>query len=339
MNFVDEVLISVSGGKGGDGCLSFRREKYIAKVGPNGGDGGEGGSIYLESTTDINTLVDFRFKKKFKAKNGVAGAGKERTGAKGVDLVIEVPIGTIVVNQSTGEIIYDLDGPSQKVLVAKGGKGGLGNTRFKSSKNQAPRVFTMGDWGDARDLKLELKCIADVGLVGFPNAGKSTLISMISDAKPKIAAYPFTTLSPVLGVVKGIDDHSFIVADIPGLIEGASEGIGLGISFLKHIERTKLLIQLIDIASSDEGQNPLAAFKSISHELSSYADSVASKPRWIVFSKSDLMPAADAKKLARSVIKKIGWRDPWYLVSSASRDGLEDLVKNISIYLNKNLSD
>jgi GTP-binding protein len=339
MNFVDEVLIVASAGKGGNGCLSFRREKYVPRGGPDGGDGGEGGSVYLESTTAINTLVDFRFKKKFSAKKGTDGAGKDRTGAQGEDLVISVPIGTIVINQSTGEIIYDLSKPFEKVLVAIGGKGGQGNARFKSSINQAPRFFTPGDQGETRELKLELKCIADVGLVGYPNAGKSTLITAISEAKPKVADYPFTTLNPVLGVVKGIDDHSYIVADIPGLIEGASDGIGLGIKFLRHVERTELLLHLIDLMPVDSSHEPLKAYQSINQELEAYSKEVASKPRWIVFTKSDLLGEDEAKRLAQSVIDEIDWTQPWYVISAINKQGLKVLVDDASLYLSQSLSD
>lgn len=339
MNFVDEVLIVASAGKGGNGCLSFRREKYVPRGGPDGGDGGEGGSVYLESTTAINTLVDFRFKKKFSAKKGTDGAGKDRTGAQGEDLVISVPIGTIVINQSTGEIIYDLSKPFEKVLVAIGGKGGQGNARFKSSINQAPRIFTPGDQGETRELKLELKCIADVGLVGYPNAGKSTLITAISEAKPKVADYPFTTLNPVLGVVKGIDDHSYIVADIPGLIEGASNGIGLGIKFLRHVERTELLLHLIDLMPVDGSHEPLKAYQSINQELEAYSKEVASKPRWIVFTKSDLLGEDEAKRLAQSVIDEIDWTQPWYVISAINKQGLKVLVDDASLYLSQSLSD
>lgn len=338
MNFVDEVEITVTGGKGGNGCLSFRREKYIPKGGPDGGDGGQGGSVYIQSSETLNTLIDFRYKKKFNAANGKDGAGKNRFGPGGSDLVILVPVGTTVINVSTNEIIFDFTEKDQKVIVARGGKGGLGNARFKSSTNQAPRMTIPGELGDERQIKLELRSIADVGLVGLPNAGKSTLISNVSEAKPKIADYPFTTLSPVLGVVKVDVDQSFVIADIPGLIEGAADGVGLGISFLKHIERTKLLLHVIDLSPILENEDLTQSFYSIKQELEKYGASVSDKPRWIVLNKSDLFPSDSISKIVQEFINQINWDTNYYVVSSVTGEGTKELIGDLAQYISSELS-
>ncbi len=338
MNFVDEVEITVTGGKGGNGCLSFRREKYIPKGGPDGGDGGQGGSVYIQSSETLNTLIDFRYKKKFNAANGKDGAGKNRFGPGGSDLVILVPVGTTVINVSTNEIIFDFTEKDQKVIVARGGKGGLGNARFKSSTNQAPRMTIPGELGDERQIKLELRSIADVGLVGLPNAGKSTLISNVSEAKPKIADYPFTTLSPVLGVVKVDVDQSFVIADIPGLIEGAADGVGLGISFLKHIERTKLLLHVIDLSPILENEDLTQSFYSIKQELEKYGPSVSDKPRWIVLNKSDLFPSDSISKIVQEFINQINWDTNYYVVSSVTGEGTKELIGDLAQYISSELS-
>jgi GTP-binding protein len=338
MNFVDEVEITVTGGKGGNGCLSFRREKYIPKGGPDGGDGGQGGSVYIQSSETLNTLIDFRYKKKFNAANGKDGAGKNRFGPGGSDLVILVPVGTTVINVSTNEIIFDFTEKDQKVIVARGGKGGLGNARFKSSTNQAPRMTIPGELGDERQIKLELRSIADVGLVGLPNAGKSTLISNVSEAKPKIADYPFTTLIPVLGVVKVDVDQSFVIADIPGLIEGAADGVGLGISFLKHIERTKLLLHVIDLSPILENEDLTQSFYSIKQELEKYGPSVSDKPRWIVLNKSDLFPSDSISKIVQEFINQINWDTNYYVISSVTGEGTKELIGDLAQYISSELS-
>ena len=274
MKFVDEASIRVEAGKGGNGCLSFRREKYIAKGGPDGGDGGDGGSIYLVGDADLNTLVDYRFQPRYRAKSGESGKGKDQTGAKGDDIYLRVPLGTSIFDDETGEYLGDVSEEKEEILVAQGGFHGLGNVRFKSSTNRAPRQTKPGSPGELKNLRLELKLLADVGLLGLPNAGKSTLISAVSAARPKIADYPFTTLVPNLGVVTVGDDHSFVIADIPGLIEGAADGAGLGVQFLKHLSRTRLLLHLIDLAPMD-GSDPVENFKIIERELAKYSEGIA----------------------------------------------------------------
>jgi GTP-binding protein len=292
MKFVDEASIRVEAGKGGNGCLSFRREKYIAKGGPDGGDGGDGGSIYLVGDADLNTLVDYRFQPRYRAKSGESGKGKDQTGAKGDDIYLRVPLGTSIFDDETGEYLGDVSEEKEEILVAQGGFHGLGNVRFKSSTNRAPRQTKPGSPGELKNLRLELKLLADVGLLGLPNAGKSTLISAVSAARPKIADYPFTTLVPNLGVVTVGDDHSFVIADIPGLIEGAADGAGLGVQFLKHLSRTRLLLHLIDLAPMD-GSDPVENFKIIERELAKYSEGIANKERWLVLTKTDLIPKGD----------------------------------------------
>ena len=331
MKFVDEVIIFVKAGKGGDGCLSFRREKFIPLGGPNGGDGGDGGSIYLEADGNLNTLVDFRFKKDFKAKNGQYGMGSQCTGQKGEDLVIKVPVGTVVWDHDTQEKLYDLVMPEQRVLVAQGGFHGLGNARFKSSINRAPRRTTKGSAGEERSLKLELQVLADVGLLGLPNAGKSTLIRQVSAAKPKVADYPFTTLYPNLGVV-ACGDSSFVIADIPGLIEGAAEGAGLGIRFLKHLMRTRLLLHLVDIAPLDES-DPVLAVQAISKELIKFDQTLADKPRWLILNKTDQLPADEVDARCDAIVQALAWQGPVYKISGLTNTGVQTLCFAIMKYI------
>lgn len=332
MKFIDEVVIHVQAGDGGNGCLSFRREKFIPLGGPDGGDGGDGGSVYLEADSGLNTLVDYRFRKHHKAERGENGRGADCTGKKGDDLILRVPVGTTVVDADTEEAIGDLVKPG-KLLIAQGGWHGLGNARFKSSTNRAPRQTTNGKPGEMRNLRLSLKILADVGLVGLPNAGKSTFIRAVSAATPKVADYPFTTLHPHLGVVKLGMDQSFVVADIPGLIEGASEGAGLGIRFLKHLERTRVLLHLVDIAPID-GSDPLDSIEIIARELEQYSDKLLTKPRWLVFNKIDLLPEKEAKKVCQKIVKKLKWQQPYFMISAVKRMGTQELCYSLFEYLN-----
>ncbi len=325
MKFVDEATIRVVAGNGGHGCLSFRREKYVAKGGPDGGDGGHGGSVYLAADASLNTLADFRVARKFKADNGQPGAGRNMTGKSGDDLEVRVPQGTVVHDVDTGELICDLTEEGQRQMVAEGGRGGLGNTRFKSSTNRAPRKTTNGTQGEARHLKLELKVLADVGLLGMPNAGKSTLITAMSEAKPRIADYPFTTLHPNLGVVRVGRLQSFVMADIPGLIEGASEGAGLGIQFLKHLQRTRLLLHLVDIAPIDPNVEPAREVRAIARELAGFSGELAEKPRWLVINKIDLLSEEDLAVAREMLLDELGWDGPVFEVSAATGAGTEAL--------------
>ena len=328
MKFVDEASIHIIAGKGGDGSASFRREKYIQYGGPDGGDGGDGGSVVLEGDSGLNTLVDFRHRRIYKAQNGVHGRGQEKYGKKGEDIYIRVPLGTIVTDENSGVNLGDVTEHGQRLLVARGGKGGLGNVHFKSSTNQAPRKFTPGEAGEDLQLHLELKVLADVGLLGFPNAGKSTLISAVSAARPKVADYPFTTLYPNLGVVRIGIDSSFVIADIPGLIEGAAEGAGLGVQFLKHLQRTRLLLHLVDIAPLD-GQPPEEAVRKLEQELVNFDSSLGEKTRWLVFTKTDLLEQAEAEKIANRVVEDLNWSAPWFMVSSVTHSGTDELVHSI----------
>jgi GTP-binding protein len=325
MKFVDEATIRVLAGNGGHGALSFRREKYIERGGPDGGDGGHGGSVYLVAEPSMNTLADFRVARKFKAGSGQPGAGRNKTGRSGDDLEVRIPCGTVVHDVDTGELICDLTEPGQRQKVAEGGRGGLGNTRFKSSVNRAPRKTTNGTPGEARHLKLELKVLADVGLLGMPNAGKSTLISAMSEAKPRIADYPFTTLHPNLGVVRVGALQSFVMADIPGLIEGASEGAGLGIQFLKHLQRTGLLLHLVDIAPIDPDANPANDVKAILRELHNFSAELAAKPRWLVINKIDLLANDELKAARDNLLSELAWDGPVFEVSAATGEGVEAL--------------
>jgi len=329
MKFVDEASIRVVAGNGGHGCLSFRREKYIERGGPDGGDGGDGGSVYLVADPALNTLADFRMARKFKAEGGQGGSGRNKTGKSGDDLDIHIPCGTVVNDIDTGELICDLTEPGQRQMVAEGGKGGLGNTRFKSSVNRAPRKTTNGTQGESRHLALELKVLADVGLLGMPNAGKSTLIAAMSSAKPRIADYPFTTLHPNLGVVRVGRLQSFVMADIPGLIEGASDGAGLGIQFLKHLQRTGLLLHLVDIAPIDPDASPSADVTAIANELRNFSQDLVDKPRWLVLNKVDLLSDDDREAAKDRLLKELDWSGPVFEVSAATGEGTEALGQAI----------
>lgn len=328
MKFVDEASIHVIAGKGGDGSASFRREKYIPFGGPDGGDGGDGGSVYLEGDSGLNTLVDFRHRRIYKAQNGVIGKGQQKYGKKGEDIYIRVPLGTIVDDELNEVVLGDVTEHGQHLLVARGGQGGLGNVHFKSSTNQAPRKFTPGQPGEDIQLHLEMKVLADIGLLGFPNAGKSTLISTVSAARPKVADYPFTTLYPNLGVVRVGFDSSFVIADIPGLIEGAAEGAGLGIQFLKHLQRTKLLLHLVEIAPMDE-MPPEDAIRKLEQELVNFDRDLGEKPRWLVFTKSDVLDQEEAKTIVDRVVKELNWTGPWFMISSVTQTGTDELVQSI----------
>lgn len=328
MKFVDEASIHVTAGKGGNGSASFRREKYIQYGGPDGGDGGDGGSVYLEGDSGLNTLVDFRHRRSYKAQNGVQGKGQEKYGKKGEDICIRVPLGTVVTDESSGVTVGDVTEHRQRLLVARGGRGGLGNVHFKSSTNRAPRKFTPGEPGEEFQLHLELKVLADVGLLGYPNAGKSTLISTVSAARPKVADYPFTTLYPNLGVVRVGIDSSFVIADVPGLIEGAADGAGLGIQFLKHLQRTRLLLHLVDIAPPDE-EMPEDAVRKLAQELVNFNTELGDKPRWLVFTKIDLVEPSAAQDIARRVVQALEWKAPWFMISSVTHSGTDDLVQKV----------
>lgn len=327
MKFTDEAYIQVTAGKGGHGCLSFRREKYIAYGGPDGGDGGDGGSVYLVATQALNTLIDFRYQRLFKAKNGQPGMGRLKTGRSAEDLFVKVPLGTMVFDADTHEYIGDLTEAGQTLCVAKGGFHGLGNARFKSSVNRAPRQTTVGSMGEARRLRLELKVLADVGLLGLPNAGKSTLIRSISNATPKVADYPFTTTRPHLGVV-GVDGYrSFVVADIPGLIEGASEGAGLGLRFLKHLSRTAALLHVVDASVSDD--QIVADFRAIEKEIENYDEALVQKPRWLVLNKLDLIPEDEREERLSAIQAALSWVGPIYPISAIASVGTEYLCRQL----------
>jgi len=338
MNFVDESEITVQAGNGGHGALSFRREKYIPRGGPDGGDGGRGGCVYLVATQGLNTLADFRFVRHYQAKGGSTGAGKMKSGQSGQDLFVKVPVGTLVYDAQTQEMIADLVEPEQTVMVAQGGDGGLGNTTFKSSTNQAPRKITKGKPGDARTLRLELKVLADVGLLGLPNAGKSTFLRAVSQARPKVANYPFTTLYPELGVVSLGLGSSFVVADIPGLIEGASEGAGLGHQFLRHLARTKLLLHVVDIAPyGDEEANLADNVRTIEAEVEQYSEKVGADldqlDRWLVINKTDIVLDEDRERIVAELLKELDWQGPVYTISAISRQGTQALCNDIQEYL------
>jgi GTP-binding protein len=331
VKFVDEASIKVEAGNGGNGCLSFRREKYIEKGGPDGGDGGDGGSVYLIGDEALNTLVDFRFQPIYRAEKGEHGKGSDRTGAKGGDLYVRTPCGTSVFDDETDEYLGDINLAGDTLLVASGGRHGLGNARFKSSTNRAPRQTTPGEPGEVHTLRLELKLIADVGLLGLPNAGKSTLISVVSAARPKIADYPFTTLVPNLGVVRIDNESSFVIADIPGLIEGAADGAGLGVQFLKHLSRTRVLLHLIDILPMD-GSDPIENYHVIERELARYSEGIAEKPRWLVFTKTDLLDEQAAAEKMREIAAALLVED-YFEVSSVTNQGTDELMQAISTYL------
>ncbi len=333
MKFVDEVTIDVAAGNGGSGCASFRREKFIPFGGPDGGDGGRGGSVYAIGDRSLNTLIDFRYARRHEARNGEAGRGSDCNGAAAEDIVLRMPVGTIVRDVETDEIVAELLEPDQKVLLAKGGDGGFGNLHFKSSTNRAPRQKTPGWPGEVKTLKLELRVLADVGLLGQPNAGKSTLIAAVSNARPKIADYPFTTLYPNLGVVRVAPEKSFVMADIPGLIEGAAEGAGLGHQFLRHLQRTRVLLHLVDFAPLDEGVDPVAEAKAIVAELKKYDPELHAKPRWLVLNKVDMVPAEEREAKVKDFLKRFKWKGPVYVISGLTREGCEPLLRDLYEYV------
>lgn len=335
MRFVDEVTIKVIAGDGGNGVVHFLREKFIPKGGPDGGDGGDGGSVTLVGDDNLNTLADFRHVRTYEAERGQNGAGRNMTGAAGADKKVLVPVGTLVYDVDTEELIGDITRPGQELLVARGGWHGLGNTRFKSSINRTPRQCTQGTKGERRELRMELKVLADVGLLGLPNAGKSTLIRAVSSAKPKVADYPFTTLYPNLGVVRVDTNRSFVIADIPGLIEGAAEGAGLGIQFLKHLSRTRILLHVIDIAPFDES-DPVTDAKKIIHELEKFNPALLEEPRWLVLNKLDLLPKEEAEKRCRDIVKRLKWKGPVYEISAISAEGTREMTFDIMNYLEEN---
>ena len=332
MKFVDEATIKVHAGKGGNGCLSFRREKYIPHGGPDGGDGGDGGSVFLLAKEGLNTLIDFRYTRNFKAQNGQQGTSAECTGKGGDDLVLDVPVGTTVIDMETGDVLGDLTEIDQKLKVAQGGFHGLGNTRYKSSTNRAPRQTSPGKEGDVRELKLELKVLADVGLLGLPNAGKSTFIRSVSAARPKVADYPFTTLIPNLGVVGMSGDKSFVVADIPGLIEGASEGAGLGVRFLKHLTRTRLLLHLVDMMPYD-GSTPEHNARVIEKELKTFSSTLSDQDRWLVLNKVDLIPEDEVQDACQKVVTALSWEGPVFYISGLASVGTKSLCATIMDYI------
>ncbi len=329
MRFVDEATIKVHAGHGGRGAVGFRREKFIPFGGPDGGDGGKGADIYLIGVQGINTLADFRFNRTYKGPNGQPGSSNDCTGAGGEDLVVPVPIGTVVTDVDTEEQIGDITAAGQRLLVAKGGKGGWGNARFKTSTNRTPRKAMPGLEGEKRELRLELKVMADVGLLGLPNAGKSTLIRAVSAAKPKVADYPFTTLHPNLGVVRVGDLRSFVMADIPGLIEGAADGAGLGIQFLKHLQRTRVLLHLVDIAPPDPDADPVKDARAIAAELKKFSADLAKKERWLVLNKVDLLPPEDAEKRCKDIVRRLRWKGPVFRISGIARQGTDELCQAV----------
>ncbi len=333
MKFVDEARLSVQAGNGGRGCLSFRREKFVPFGGPDGGDGGLGGSVYLRAAAGINTLADYRISRTFKARSGEAGSGNDKVGKGGDDLYVPVPVGTIVRDKETGEQLGDLTSVGDTLQVARGGKGGWGNTRFKSSTNRAPRKFGPGLPGEKRMLELELKLIADVGLLGLPNAGKSTLIRAVSAARPRVADYPFTTLHPNLGVVYCGEHRSFVMADIPGLIEGAADGAGLGMRFLRHLQRTRLLLHLVDLLPPDPAADPVADARAIVAELRKFNKELARKPRWLVLNKSDLLLPAEAQKKAKAIVRALRFKGPVFVISGATGGGTRELMEEVMRFL------
>ena len=334
MKFIDEARIEVHAGKGGDGSASFRREKFIPRGGPDGGDGGRGGSIWARADRNINTLIDFRYARIHRAKDGDKGHGSDCNGRSAPDIELRVPVGTIFRDEDTGELLADLAKDGDRLCLARGGKGGLGNLHFKSSVNRAPRQFTRGEPGESRNLALELRVLADVGLLGLPNAGKSTFMHAVSSARPKVADYPFTTLNPSLGVVRVAHDASFVVADIPGLIEGAAEGAGLGHQFLRHLSRTRLLLHLVDLAPLDEEADPAKDVRAIVGELKKYDEALHRKPRWLVFNKADLVDDADAR--IAKIVRRLRWKGPVFAISAISGDGCPALCKAVAKFLSAN---
>jgi GTP-binding protein len=338
MKFVDEAKIRVEAGDGGDGCVSFRREKYVPFGGPDGGDGGDGGSVYLMASENLNTLVDFRYHSVHRAERGRNGSGGNCTGLSGADAIVPVPTGTQIFDAETSENLGDLLQPGQTLLVAKGGWHGLGNTRYKSSTNRAPRQSSKGTPGEHRELRLELKLIADVGLLGMPNAGKSSLIRQVSAARPKVADYPFTTLYPNLGVVRVDSQRSFVMADIPGLIEGAAEGAGLGIRFLKHLARTRLLLHLVDAGPYESDDTPASAARKVIGELEKWGEELAEKPRWLVLNKVDILPDDESEEHCRCIVEELGWEGPVFHVSALRGDGVQELTYRVMEFLERETS-
>ncbi len=329
MKFVDEAYIDIAAGDGGNGCVSFRHEKYKEFGGPNGGDGGRGGHVYAYADINLNTLVDYRYSRRHEAKRGQHGMGSDMFGAAGDDVTLKMPVGTIITDAETGEVLYELLVPGETIMIAKGGDGGFGNMRFKSAINRAPRQKTPGWLGEKKELKLELKVLADVGLLGMPNAGKSTFIAAVSNARPKIADYPFTTLHPNLGVVRVGPEQSFVVADVPGLIEGASEGAGLGHLFLRHLQRTRLLLHVVDFAPFDENVDPVQQAKAIVAELKKYDAGLYNKPRWLVLNKLDMVPAEEREASVKDFIQRMRYKGPVFQISALTREGCEPLIKEI----------
>jgi GTPase len=335
MKFVDEAVISLFAGSGGNGCVSFRREKFIPLGGPDGGDGGDGGSIWVQADENLNTLIDFRHQRQFRAQRGENGMGRQMYGKAGEDVTIRVPIGTEIVNVATDEIIGDLTEDGQRILVARGGHGGKGNVHFKSSLNRAPRKATSGSPGEERDIRMELKLLADVGLLGFPNAGKSTFVRAVSAATPKVADYPFTTLYPNLGVVSVEPHRSFVIADIPGIIEGAAEGAGLGSLFLRHVQRTRLLLHLVDMAPFDEAIDPAGQVLAIEDELRRYDPGMLAKPRWLVLNKGDLLDEDERQRRAEAIVAALDWKEPWFVSSAIGREGTWPIMLQVQRFFDE----
>ena len=329
MKFIDEATIDVAAGNGGAGCASFRREKFIPFGGPNGGNGGRGGSVYAVGDVNLNTLIDYRYARRHEAKNGEPGRGSDQFGAAADDIVLRMPVGTILTDAQSGQVVAELLTPGEKVLICKGGDGGFGNLHFKTSTNRSPRQKTPGWPGEAKRLKLELRVLADVGLLGMPNAGKSTLIAAISNAKPKIADYPFTTLHPNLGVVRVAPEKSFVVADVPGLIEGAAEGAGLGHQFLRHLQRTRLLLHMVDFAPFDDGVDPVQQARAIVAELKKYDPALAAKPRWLVLNKIDMVEPGVRAARVKDFVRRLRWKGPIFEISALARQGLDPLIHAI----------
>ncbi|HUD40627.1 MAG TPA: GTPase ObgE [Dokdonella sp.] len=339
MHFVDEATIRVIAGNGGNGCVSFRREKFIPFGGPDGGDGGSGGNVHLVADEGLNTLVDFRHERLHRAQRGENGMSRQMNGKAGADITIRVPVGTVVYNVATDEEIGDLTRHGQRLLVARGGVGGIGNVHFKSSVNRAPRRATPGSEGEDRELRLELKVLADVGLLGFPNAGKSTFIRAVSAATPRVADYPFTTLQPHLGVVRIDTDQSFVIADIPGLIEGAADGAGLGVQFLKHVSRTRLLLHLVDIAPLDGVTDPVEQVRAIERELAQFDPALLERPRWLVLNKADLLPEDERERTAKAIVRRLKWKQPWFVVSAIGREGTWPICLEIQRHFDEQRRD
>ncbi len=339
MKFVDEAEIDIAAGDGGNGCVSFRHEKYKEFGGPNGGDGGRGGHVFAVADSSLNTLVDFRYARRHEAKRGQHGMGSDMFGAAGDDIVLRMPVGTIVIDTETDQVLCELLAPGERVMLAKGGDGGFGNMRFKSAINRAPRQRTPGHLGERRHVKLELKVLADVGLLGMPNAGKSTLISAISNARPKIADYPFTTLHPNLGVVRVGPSQSFVVADVPGLIEGASEGAGLGHQFLRHLQRTRLLLHLVDMAPFDDTVDPVVQAKAIVAELKKFDDELYAKPRWLVLNKLDMVPAEERASRVKDIVRRLRYKGPVFEISALTHEGCESLTQAVYQHLRQQQED